>query len=279
MSEDNLVAAIQMVSGMERDANLEQAAALIKEAAERGAKMVLLPENFALMHPDERQKTKIAEHDCAGPMQDFLGSMAAIHQVYLMGGTIPLKADQPGKVRAASLFYNPQGERIARYDKIHLFDVNLESGEVRGAEKYRESNSIEPGDQVVVIETEIGKVGMAVCYDLRFPGLFAQMVDQGAEIIALPSAFTWTTGRDHWEVLLRARAIECQCYLIAPNQGGEHANGRKTWGHSMIIDPWGKVLSVCDVPGSGMAVGQIDLSYLKEVRKNLPVLEHRRLGS
>ena len=265
-------AAIQMASSPNVGANLLEAEKLIAQAAKQGAKLVALPENFAIMGMNEFDKVKEKEIDGQGIIQDFLAHSAKKHQVWIVGGTIPLVADDENKIRAACLVYNNQGERVARYDKTHLFDVSMPDTN----EKYFESNSIEAGSKSVVIETPFGKIGIGICYDLRFPEFFRKLVREGAEIIIAPSAFTAETGAAHWEILLRARAIENLCYVIAPNQGGFHVNGRKTFGHSMIVDPWGGILD-CHKTGAGVVCAEIDKQQLEKVRTNFPVLTHRRL--
>ncbi len=267
----SLCAAIQMASSPNVDANLLQAGKLIGEAAKQGAKLIALPENFALMGVHELDKVKIREMDGQGQIQQFLSETAKKYNIWLLGGTIPLVAEDDNKVRAACLVYNEKGERVARYDKAHLFDVSVPDT----GEEYRESDSIEKGGDPFVFDTPFGKVGIAVCYDLRFPEFFRQMSKQGVEIFVVPAAFTAETGAAHWEVLLRARAIENLCYIVAPNQGGFHLNGRQTFGHSMVIDPWGVVLD-CYKTGAGFASAEIDLERLKKVRTSFPVLNHRR---
>lgn len=269
----NKCAAIQMASGPSVSSNLLEAEKLIAEAVKTGAKLVALPENFAMMGDKEIDKIRIKEVDGTGPIQKFLSSTAKKYGVWLIGGTIPIAGNDDNKVRAACVIYNDLGERAGRYDKIHLFDVNVPGTD----EVYRESDSIERGDQAVVLETPFGKLGIAVCYDLRFPELFRKMAMQGMEILVIPSAFTAKTGSAHWEVLLRARAIENLCYVIAPNQGGFHLNGRKTYGYSMIIDPWGMVLD-CYKTGAGFVAADIDLEKLTKVRSAFPVLNHRRFN-
>lgn len=264
-------AAIQMASGPSVSSNLLEAEKQIAEAVKIGVKLVALPENFAMMGDREIDKVKIKEADGEGQIQKFLSVTAKKYGVWIVGGTIPIAGDDDNKVRAACLVYNDKGERVARYDKQHLFDVNVpESDEV-----YRESDSIERGDELLVLDSPFGKLGIAVCYDLRFPEFFRTLVTQGMQILIIPSAFTARTGQAHWEVLLRARAIENLCYVIAPNQGGFHLNGRKTFGHSMIIDPWGVILD-CYKTGAGFVAADIDLDKLAKVRGAFPVLEHRR---
>jgi deaminated glutathione amidase len=269
----NKCAAIQMASGPSVSSNLLEAEKLIAEAVKVGAKLVALPENFAMMGDREKDKLDVKEVDGTGPIQHFLSTTAKKYGAWIIGGTIPIAGKDENKVRAACLIYDDRGERVARYDKQHLFDVSVPGSD----EVYRESDSIERGDQLLVLDSPFGKLGIAVCYDLRFPEYFRKMVAQGMEILVIPSAFTARTGSAHWEVLLRARAIENLCYVIAPNQGGFHLNGRKTYGHSMIIDPWGLVLD-CYKTGSGFVSADIDLEKLAKVRSAFPVLEHRRFN-
>lgn len=266
-----LCAAIQMASGPQVSANLLEAEKLIAEAAKAGAKLVALPENFAIMGMHESDKVKVREQDGSGPIQDFLATTAKKYGVWIVGGTIPLVANEIHKVRAACLVYNDQGERVARYDKVHLFDVSVPDS----SEEYRESDSVEAGSEPCVVDTPFGRLGIAVCYDLRFPEFFRPMSRSNLDILVIPSAFTAKTGAAHWEVLLRARAIENLCYVIAPNQGGFHKNGRQTFGHSMVIDPWGVVLD-CYKTGSGFVTGEVDKTRLEKTRASFPVLDHRR---
>jgi predicted amidohydrolase len=266
------VACIQMASGPNVGANLLEAERLIGMAVDKGAKLAVLPENFAIMGKDESDKVAVRESPEGGPIQDFLSQQAVKQGIWLVGGTVPLQADVDNKIRAACLLYDDQGKRIARYDKIHLFDVSVLGSD----ENYTESETIEPGDRVVVADTPFGKLGLAVCYDLRFPELFRTMVDQGVEIIALPSAFTAITGKAHWETLVRARAIENVCFVMAAGQGGYHVNGRETYGHSMIVDPWGQIMNEL-ANGSGLVCADIDLQRLRNVRRAFPCLEHRNI--
>lgn len=268
----SICAAIQMASSPYVAGNLLEAEKLIIEAVEAGAKLIALPENFAFMGANEFDKVEIREQEGSGLIQDFMAEIAKKHAVWLIGGTIPLVAEHDRKVRAACLIYNDQGERVARYDKVHLFDVSVPGT----GEEYKESDSIENGAESLVIDTPFGRLGIAVCYDLRFPEFFRKMQKEGVEILVVPSAFTAETGAAHWEVLLRARAIENLCYVIAPNQGGFHINGRKTYGHSMIVDPWGVVLD-CYKIGGGYVCAEIDKQQLDKVRIAFPVLEHRRI--
>jgi nitrilase len=266
------IAAVQMASGPNVNANLIEAGRLIAMAAGAGAQLVVLPENFAIMGMSETDKVGVREADGQGPIQDFLAEQAKKHAIWLVGGTVPLEAEAKDKVRAACLLYDDQGQRVARYDKIHLFDVHLpESGE-----NYSESETIENGEHVIVVETPFGHLGLAVCYDLRFPGIFRRMLDKGVEIIALPSAFTANTGKAHWEVLVRARAVENLCYVVAAAQGGYHVNGRETYGDSMIVNPWGAVMDRLP-SGSGFVIAETDAAYQESARRNFPVLEHRKI--
>ena len=266
-----ICAAIQMASGPQVNANLLEAEKQIADAAKAGARLVALPENFAIMGMNEYDKVQVREVDGAGPIQEFLAAVAQKYQVWVVGGTIPMAAKAENKVRATCLVYNEKGERVARYDKVHLFDVSVPDS----AEQYRESDSVEAGEESCIIDTPFGRMGISVCYDLRFPEFFRPMTQKGLDIIVIPSAFTAKTGAAHWEVLLRARAIENLCYVIAPNQGGFHVNGRQTFGHSMIVDPWGVVLD-CFKTGPGFVSADIDKSRLDKMRSVFPVLEHRR---
>jgi len=263
------IAAIQTVSGPDVAQNLEVVAGLVAEAASAGARLVALPEYFPVISADEQAKVRIREHDGSGPLQSCLADLAQRHGVWLVGGTIPLMAEADDKVRNSTLVFDDQGRRVARYDKIHLF------GFQRGAERYDESASIEAGGEVCAFDAPVGRVGLSVCYDLRFPELFRAMRE--VDLIILPAAFTYTTGRAHWEVLLRARAIENQCYVMAPAQGGRHPSGRVTWGHTMIIDPWGEVLA-CQEEGPGVVLADLDPARIASVRESLPALRHRCLG-
>ena len=265
------VAAIQMISGPDWQQNLRQAGQLIASAAAQGAALVVLPENFAHMGMAETDKLALAEQPGHGPLQTFLREQARQHGVWLVGGTIPMAGTTPSRVRAACLVYDAQGHEVARYDKIHLFDVSLTATN----ESYRESATIEPGDRLVVLDTPFGHMGIAVCYDVRFPEMFRAMGRSALDLIVIPSAFTATTGQAHWEVLLRARAVENLCYLIAADQGGRHPNGRETFGESMIVDPWGKLLDHLE-QGVGLVMADIDPTLLKSLRRNFPALEHRR---
>lgn len=262
------VAALQFVSTPVPQENFATAGRLLAQAAERGAQLVLLPEYWPIMGIQDTDKLAHAEQADAGPIQDCMAGLARQFGVWLIGGTMPLVSPEADKVLNTMLIYAPSGERVSRYDKIHLF------GFKKGDESYDESRTIVPGTTVGTFDAPFGKVGLSVCYDLRFPELYRAMGD--CTLIVVPAAFTYTTGKAHWEILLRARAIENQCYVLAAAQGGRHANGRRTWGHSMLIDPWGEIK--CVLPeGEGVILGEIDHDFIARIRENLPALRHRRL--
>lgn len=266
------VAAIQMASGPNVNANLIEAERLISLATDAGAKLVVLPENFAIMGFKESDKVEIREEFGHGQIQDFLADQAEKNKIWIIGGTIPLTADHKNKVRAACLLFDDSGKCVARYDKIHLFDVHIEETN----ENYNESETIEADNKIVVASTPFGNIGLSICYDLRFPELFRKMLDQKVDIIAIPSAFTAITGKAHWETLVRSRAIENLSYVIAAAQGGYHINGRETYGDSMIVDPWGSVLD--RLPrGSGFVIAEIDPELISVTRKNFPATSHRKI--
>ncbi|MEY2699733.1 MAG: hypothetical protein RIQ52_488 [Pseudomonadota bacterium] len=265
------VACIQMASSPNVSANLLEAGKLIEQAVDEGARMIVLPENFALMGLHEQDKLGVAENEGQGPIQDFMQRIAHRHGIWLVGGTIPIRASED-KVMATCLIYDDKGECAGRYDKIHLFDVHVPGSD----ETYLESNTISAGTHPLVIQTPWGRLGVAICYDLRFPELFRRMAMSGMEMLAIPSAFTQRTGAAHWEVLLRARSIENQCYTLASNQGGYHINGRETYGHSLICEPWGQVIA-CIPGGSGHAIAELDMEKLQHIRTSFPVLQHCRL--
>jgi len=266
------VAAIQMASGPNVGANLIEVKRLITQAVESGAALIVLPENFAIMGLTEADKVGLREKEGDGPIQTFLSQQAKDNGVWIVAGTIPLESGDENRVRAACLLFDAEGQQVARYDKIHLFDVMLEENK----ESYIESETIEAGDSCIVVDTPFGRLGIAICYDLRFPELFRVLLDQGVDIIAVPSAFTAITGRAHWETLVRARAIENLSYVIAAAQGGYHVNGRETYGDSMIVDPWGSVLD--RLPnGSGVISAEVDPLRLAQTRQNFPSISHRKL--
>lgn len=266
------VAAIQMTSHSDVEKNLKTAEKYISEAAQKGAKLIVLPEMFAVMGIDQLDKVKIRETLGQGRIQDFLSQQAAKYGVWLVGGTIPVAVKNSSeKVHAACLVYDDKGQRVAYYEKIHLFDVTLSGTR----ESYQESKTTVPGNKVVVLPTPFGKIGLAVCYDVRFPEMFRTMHDQDVECIILPAAFTYTTGSAHWDILVRARAIENQVYIIAAAQTGQHDNGRKTYGHSMIVDPWGMVKANLSEE-QGVVIADMDMDYLRKMRGEFPVLLHRK---
>jgi predicted amidohydrolase len=260
------VAAVQMVSTPRVEENLQAAASLIAEAVVQGAELVALPEYFPIMGLRESDKVGVREADGAGPIQEFLAATARQHGIWLVGGSLPLEASSPDKMLNSSLVYNPQGERVARYDKIHLF------GFQKGKERYNESATIEAGNQPLAFETPFGRLGVTICYDIRFPELYRRLGEP--DLVIIPAAFTETTGRAHWEILLRARAIENQCYVLAVAQGGKHENGRETHGNSMLIDPWGEIMARQD-KGAGVVIGELDHARIADVRASLPALRHR----
>jgi deaminated glutathione amidase len=264
------VAALQMTSGADVPANLTVAGELLTAAADAGAALAVLPENFAFMGLNDADKREVAEPQGRGLIQDFLADTAQRLRLWVVGGTVPLKRTGGGRVAAASLVFDSRGGLVARYDKIHLFDVNIPGRQ----ENYLESANIAPGHEAVVVDTPAGKLGLTVCYDVRFPELFRRLSADGAELLSVPSAFTAPTGRAHWETLLRARAIENLCYVIAPAQAGIHQNGRETYGDTLIADYWGRVLGR-KPRGRGIVVCDIDLERQAEARATFPVLNHR----
>ncbi len=274
------IAAVQMVSTPDVARNLDAARRLIAQAAAQGAELVALPEYFCLMGRNDRDKLDVAElplgeqgagDSRGGPIQQALSAAALAHRIWLIGGTLPLRCADPQRVRNSNLVFAPDGNLAARYDKMHLF--RFESGR----ERYDEGRVLEAGSEPVAVQCGALRVGLSVCYDLRFPELYRALMKPPCDLISVPSAFTYTTGSAHWELLLCARAVENQAYVIAPAQGGTHENGRRTWGHSMIVDPWGDVLDVL-VEGEGIVIADVDAARLASVRAQLPALEHRRLG-
>ena len=302
------IAALQMVSTSSIEQNLSAAARLIASAAEAGATLVVLPEVFATLEglspladvgermreadafqkaqessgekeSQESQGSNQRDDEDASPLQHFLSSQAAQHSLTIVGGTIPLLSRpdgsliEDGRVRASSLVFNPQGERVARYDKIHLFDVKVNDAQ----SQYSESLSYEAGSELACVEVGEWQLGLSVCYDLRFAELYRQLTALGAQLVTVPAAFTAVTGAAHWEPLLRARAIENQCYVVAAAQGGRHSETRETWGRSMVVDPWGKVLD-CVATGEGIAIADIDLALVEDIRSRMPIQQQRRLS-
>ena len=266
------LAAVQMATGPNLDANLLEAGRLLEQAAEAGAKLVVLPENFAMMGLKDEDVLAYREAEGEGPIQAFVREQCRRHRLWIVAGTIPLHSADENRMAAACMLFDDHGEQRARYDKIHLFDVTLTAS----GESYNESATILPGDHPVVADSPFGRVGLTVCYDLRFPELFRALLDDGAEIITLPAAFTALTGQAHWQSLLRARAIENLVYVVAGAQGGYHLNGRQTHGHSMIVDPWGTIKGQ-HAHGAGIVVADFDRQQLLELRKNFPCINNRRL--
>jgi predicted amidohydrolase len=277
------VAALQMVSAPEVETNLVAAGRLVQQAARQGAQLAALPEYFCILGRHETDKVKVAEKDAdepggGGPIQDFLAETARRNKIWLVGGTIPLLSDDAGRVRSACLVFDAMGNRVARYDKIHLFSFR------KGVENYDETRTMQAGEKPVIVESPFGRLGLSVCYDVRFPELYrssllpsGQPSHQPIDMWFVPSAFTSTTGAAHWEILLRARAIENLCYVVAPAQGGTHPNGRRTHGHTMIVGPWGEVLAE-QAEGEAVVLADIDVSRIHEVRDSLPALENRRIS-
>jgi len=267
------LAAIQMASGSNIQANLDEVAKLITQAASQGADLIVLPENFSQMPMNDNERVANAEDIGSGKVQMFLSAQAQKNKAWIVGGTIPIKSKQPNKAYSSSLLYNNNGEQVARYDKIHMFDVLIEANN----ESYNESASTVAGEETVVVDTPMGKLGLSVCYDLRFPELYRTMVDQGMEICAIPAAFTAFTGQSHWEPLIRARAIENQCYVIAAAQGGYHVNNRQTYGHSMVVNPWGNIMGSAGA-GPSVVIAEFDRSMLETTRNKFQVLSHRKIN-
>ncbi|WP_275708883.1 carbon-nitrogen hydrolase family protein [Dechloromonas hankyongensis] len=269
MSKQNCrIAAVQMVSGPRVADNLETAARLVADAVAQGAQLVVLPEYFPVIGAADADRVRARETFGAGPIQAWLEETARRHGIWLFAGTIPLAASTPDKMRNASLVFDPSGQCVARYDKVHLFGFR------KGDEAYDEASFIEAGDQPVAVDTPFGKVALSICYDLRFPELYRALAP--VDLILVPAAFTETTGRAHWEILLRARAIENQCYLLAVGQGGRHESGRETHGNSMIIDPWGEIVDR-KAKGPGVVIADLDHHRIAEIRESLPALAHRKL--
>jgi len=267
------VAAIQMTSGHVVEDNLAAAGALLREAKDSGADIACLPENFSFIGLKDADKLQVAEADGEGPIQEFLCRTARRLRLWILGGTTVIKGDTPTRVANASLLIDADGRRVARYDKIHLFDVAIPGRN----EQYLESTHVTPGEAVVLADTPVGRLGLSVCYDMRFPELYRELVARGAEWLAMPAAFTVPTGRAHWETLLRARAIENLCYVVAPAQSGTHTSGRETYGDTLIVDYWGQVLSRL-AKGLGVISAEFDLAKQAETRARFPALENRRLG-
>src|ERR1700674_5605161 len=267
------VAAIQMTSSHDVAENLASAGALLREAKDAGALVACLPENFSFIGLKDADKLQVAEADGNGPVQAFLSDTARQLKMWILGGTIVIRTKDSSRVANSSLLIDAAGRRVARYDKIHMFDVTIPGRN----EQYRESTHVVPGRNPVVADTPVGKLGLSVCYDMRFPELYRELVAQGAEWLAMPAAFTVPTGHAHWETLLRARAIENLCYVVAPAQSGTHSSGRETYGDSLIVDYWGQVLSRL-AKGTGVITADIDLAKEAETRARFPALDNRQLG-
>lgn len=263
------IAAIQMCSSQNVDENLATAANLLQQAATQGAQLAVLPEMFAVFGMDANNQIK--EDYGHGKIQDFLALQAIKNKLWIVGGTTPIRCDNPNKVSAACIVYNANGIAVARYNKMHLFDVMISE-----TESYKESNMIEAGNTITILDTPIGKLGLAVCYDIRFPLLFNKLFKAGAEIIAIPAAFTVKTGAAHWYLLARSRAVENFCYIVGACQGGTHANDRKTYGHSLIVEPWGEIIAERVEPTPGVITAEIDLKHLQQIRAAIPVDKHQR---
>jgi deaminated glutathione amidase len=264
------IAAVQMVSTPDWARNRDAAARLVGEAAAAGAKLVALPEYFCLLGRKDTDKLALAEPAGSGPIQRFLSELARELGIWLVGGTLPLATGQDGRVLNRCCVFGPDGHEATHYDKIHLFAYD------NGREVYDEGRTLAPGSTPVALQAGALRVGLSVCYDLRFPELYRALMQPPCDVLVVPAAFTYTTGRAHWELLLRARAIENQCYVLAPAQGGTHENGRRTWGHSLIADPWGELLQVLP-EGEGVVIAEVDAERIAQVRQQLPALQHRRL--
>jgi len=271
MTSITRIAALQTVAGPEVGPNLEAAERLLARAAQQGATLALLPEYFCLMGRRDSDKLAIAEAEGDGPIQRFLADAARRHRLWIVGGTLPVRSGDPAHALNRCTVWSPDGELAAHYDKIHLFAFE------QGEERYDEGRVLQAGDTPVALQAGPLRVGLSVCYDLRFPELYRALMDPPCDLLCVPAAFTVPTGRAHWELLLRARAVENQCYVIAAAQGGLHENGRRTWGHSMIVDPWGDIVAERAEDGEGVIVADIDPARMADVRQRLPALAHRRL--
>jgi nitrilase len=262
-----------MNSGADVQQNLQTIDGLLKDAASRGVSIAFLPENFAIMGARDEDKLEHAEEPGCGPIQDFLADAARRHELWVIAGSLPLISPQEGKCYGASIVYDSEGSASSIYRKIHLFDVDLPKRD----ERYRESATMDFGDDLVVVPSPLGQLGLSICYDLRFPELYRRLVDDGATVFSIPAAFTAATGKAHWHSLLRARAIENLAYVIAAGQHGTHASGRRTFGHSAIISPWGQIIAELEA-GDGVVVADIDTALPGKLRAEFPILEHRRIG-
>ncbi len=272
------IAVVQTVSSKDVDNNLPRIEALVDEAASTGARAIFLPENFGALAADDPRKTGEAEASAEGPLRSLISRLSSKHRCWIFAGTMPSSLRPDGsevdqqRVRAASYVYDDNGREATRYDKIHMFDVDVADSH----RHYLESSTFEPGEDIVSIDSPVGHVGLTVCYDIRFPELYRELFYRGAEILAIPSAFTKPTGAAHFEILMRARAIECFSYAVAACQGGTHDSGRETWGHSMVVDPWGEIIAEA-AEGEAVLTAEIDLVRLREIRRDMPVLDQRRI--
>lgn len=266
------IAAVQLCSSTTVDENLAVTAKLLEEAARAKASLVVLPEMFPIIGAKPKDAVDVRETFGEGKIQNFLSTQAKKHNIWIVGGTIPIAGKNPYKIKAACIVYNNKGIAVARYDKIHLFDVTISETEF-----YKESASTEPGDKLVVVDTPVGKIGLAVCYDIRFPAMFTALFNQGAEIMVIPAAFTVKTGEAHWQLLTRSRAVENFCYVIGAAQTGTHESGRKTYGHSLIIEPWGSIIDIKTEPTPGIVYADIDLEHLYKIRASIPVHQHQKI--
>ncbi len=265
------VAVIQMVSGSDWQENLQQAQRLLESAAQQGALLAVLPENFAVFNASQLLACGAAEQTRRGPIRQFIATQAARLGIWIVAGSIPVMNLQGDRVRSACIVVDDKGQERVRYDKIHLFDVDVADAQ----SAYRESDQIEPGEEIVTLDTPVGRLGLTICYDLRFPQLYQALLEKDVDLISVPAAFTYVTGEAHWDTLLRARAIETQCFILAANQGGEHNAKRRTWGHSQIIDPWGNVLALQE-QGEGVLIAGLDRNEQAALRSRMPIRAHRR---
>lgn len=274
------VGLVQMVSGKSPSENLAAARIEVAACAKAGAKIVVLPEMFAIFGVSDQLAAGMAEKTATGPIRSFMSSLAREYSVWLVGGTVPTTAANPytqapelqDRVYAASYVYNSEGQELTRYDKVHLFDAQV--NDAQGA--YRESKTFAPGIAPVSVDSPWGRLGIAVCYDLRFPEYFRKLSEQACDLVVVPAAFTYKTGEAHWELLLRARAVENQCFMLGAAQGGHHSERRQTWGHSLGVDPWGELIAELGL-GQGHCIAELDFEFMAECRQSLPVLEHRRI--
>lgn len=266
------IAAIQMCSSCVVDKNLETASTLLEKASAQSAELVVLPEMFPLIGKESTYKLSVKEKYGSGNIQSFLSEHAARLNIWIVGGAIPISCQNDNKIKVASIVFDNKGKAIARYDKIHLFDATISENEA-----YKESDTAEPGSELVVVNTPVGKLGLSICYDIRFPALFTHLQNLGAEVIAVPSAFPVKTGEAHWKLLTRTRAVENFCYVIGACQGGTHDSGRITYGHTLIVEPWGSVIEEAVEPGNAVICANIDLEKVQTIRASMPVNKHQKI--